>query len=643
MVSRVLVAEDTYRELLEINRVITSSLDPPVVLARVTTEAARLVSGDAAALLLREDHDDLRVVSAYALAAPPQLRVHLDTEVMGQLRQLGMGSGLAGYVGVPLVLRGETIGVLAVYHRTPETPSPRDEELLSALADQAAIAVENARIYHQLEEQTAALRESEERFRTALDEAPIGVALVALDGRYLRVNSALCELLGYTSDELMMHSLPGVTHPDDVDMDVGLMGHLARGDISSYQLTKRLIRKDRAVVDAVIHRSAVRGPDGKPLYFITHIEDVTEQKRADRERAELHRRLQTVLDEAPVGILLTHDGHTWQANHRAQLLFGRPMDGPAYLDALLDADEKPLAPEDFPGTRALRGEKLEALELRLRQLDGELVPILVYAAPIPRHGNEVGAVVAFENISPLKELERLRTEWSSVIAHDLRQPINTIELSAELAAAHAEENPALQKQIAQIARSVKRLGRMVRDLLDLSRLEARQLRLERHIVELGAMVTAAADRLRMEATNRPIDVRITGGPTEVDVDPDRLDQILENLLSNAIKYGYPDTPIMVEVAPRDDMIAISITNQGRGVAPDQLPHLFRRFRTIDDAHYRGVQRIGLGLYITRELIAAQGGEIEVESTPGQTTTFRVLLPIVSRTSLAPAAELQPSI
>lgn len=633
--------QQAYRDLLSINRLITASLDPPVVLSTVTREAARLVGGDAAALLLRED-STLRVVSAYALEVSPELRMQLDAQVMGRIRKLGMDNGLPGYAGVPLVLRGETIGVLAVYHRTPEMPSHRDEELLSALADQAAIAVDNARIYHQLAEHTAALRENEERFRTALEEAPIGIALVALDGRYLRVNCALCEILGFTRDELMALTFHAVTHPDDIHLDVARIGQLVRGEVSSYQLTKRFIRKDGAVVVAVIHRSAVRGLDGRPLYFITHIEDVTEQERAERERAELHRRLQTVLDEAPVGILLTHDGRTWQANHHAEQLFGGPMDKSAYLDALLDADENPLPPEQFPGARALRGERLEGVELRVRQPHGKPVPILVNAAPIPRHGDEAGAVVAFENISTLKELERLRMEWSSVVAHDLRQPLNTIGISAEMAEEQARGNPAVQQRIAQIKRSVARLGRMIQDLLDFSNIEARQLKLQRHLLEIDATVTAAAERLGLETTDRAIEVHTTGGAADVYADPDRLDQILENLLSNAIKYGYSGTPIVVEVACKPDVVTVSVTNYGRGIAPDQLAHLFQRFHTVEEQHHRGIKRIGLGLYITRELVHAHGGEIEVVSTPGQSTTFRFTLPVASQRPLAPANEIQPA-
>lgn len=625
-------AAQHYRELLEINRLITSSLDPLVVLTTVAKQAARLLHAQAAALLLRED-GVLRVVAAQGFAAPMiDTRLPLDREVMAAIRELGRAEALPTYVGVPLVLRGETIGILAVYRRADQPPGSDDEELLSALADQSAIAFDNARVHHQSQAQAEALRENEERFRLALDEAPIGVALVGLDGRFLRVNNVLCEMVGYSRDELRARTFQDITHPEDLDIDLALAQQLASGDIPRYQLAKRYIHKTGAIVHIQLSGSIVRKPDGTPLYFIAHLEDVTARIQVERERERLVRRLQTVLDEAPVGIIVTYDGSSWQANERAQLLFGRPLAGPVescvLLDSFLDVDGRPLPREQFPGIRALRGEDLEAEEMRLRRPDGGLVPVLVNAAPILRRDETdlPGAVIAFEDITSHKELERLRSEWSSVVAHDLRQPLYSITMAAEYAADQVMDNPAVQRRIQHIRDAARRLGRMIQDLLDFSRLEARQLRLERRVVDAAELVQDVTDRLRWEAPTRLFAVDVHGAPACVDVDPDRFEQILENLLTNAIKYGDPNTPIIVEVERAAQTVMISVSNHGPGIAPALAPSLFQRFRTIEEAHQRGVKGLGLGLYITRELVEAHGGEITVESTPGEQTTFRFTLP-----------------
>ncbi|XYI02217.1 PAS domain S-box protein [Sorangium sp. So ce1128] len=741
-----------YRELLAINRLITSSLDLSVVLATVTRQAAALLRAEAAALLLRED-GTLKVAAAYHLPGGARdLEVPLGPGVMACIRDLGCAP-LAGCVGVPLVLRGETIGVLAAYRRDTAPATAEDEELLSALADQAAVALENARIYRQLQTQTEALQESEARFRLAFDEAPIGMALVGTDGRFLRVNNVLCEMVGYSCEELTSLTFRAITHPDDVDIDIALAESLARGEIPRYQLGKRYLRKDGAIVDILLSVSIVRDHNGAPLYYISQIEDVTrrkriegelrrseaqyrglierlpdgvfihrggriayanraltsllgydhpaaivgrslvdlyhpddipvvierlrvlesgiaapprelrmmrrngsicdvettairvhfedhqgfvvivrdlaERRRAEREREEAYRRLRAIIDLAPVGIVLHTDGRHWDANVRAQQMFGRPIDPSIdisqYVGELLDATERPLAFEELPGVRALRGEQLEGVELRLRQPNGRLVPVLVNAARIP--GGEAippTALIVFEDISALKDLERLRIEWSALIAHDLRQPLTGIVLYAQLVAQKTAD-PALQRKGQQIRGLAQRLGRLVQDLVDFTRLEARQLALDCQSADLAELIKEATERIALEAPDRPIELRVRGAPARVEVDADRIAQVMDNLLTNALKYGDPGTPIRIDVEAGADNVSVSVTNEGPGIAPEHMLYLFGRFQRARDTQRRGAKGLGLGLYITRELIEAHHGQIVAESVPGGTTTFRFTL------------------
>ncbi len=126
-----------------------------------------------------------------------------------------------------------------------------------------------------------ALSESEERFRLAFEEAPIGMALVALDGRFIRVNRVLCEIVGYTPEELMEQTFQAITHPEDLDTDLALMGKLTRGEIPRYQLGKRYLRKDGTTVDVMLHGAVLRSREGTPLYFIAQIEDITARKQLE--------------------------------------------------------------------------------------------------------------------------------------------------------------------------------------------------------------------------------------------------------------------------------------------------------------------------------------------------------------------------
>jgi diguanylate cyclase (GGDEF)-like protein/PAS domain S-box-containing protein len=133
------------------------------------------------------------------------------------------------------------------------------------------------------------LRDSEERFRLTLELAPIGMATVGLDGRWLRVNAALCELLGYTEDELMSLTFQDITHPDDLDADLALVAELLAGKRTSYQMDKRYRRGDGQLQWASLHVTLVRGPDGQPQHFLAHIVDVGERRRQSQQLEELAR------------------------------------------------------------------------------------------------------------------------------------------------------------------------------------------------------------------------------------------------------------------------------------------------------------------------------------------------------------------
>lgn len=263
--------------------------------------------------------------------------------------------------------------------------------------------------------------------------------------------------------------------------------------------------------------------------------------------------------------------------------------------------------------------------------DGSTICVLVSAAPVlDDEGRTAGAVVAFDDVTEQRKLRRLREEWTSIIAHDLRQPLNVIAVhNAQLG--RRAENDQIRKATDTIAASARRLDRMIRDLLDLSRLEASQLSIQRRPIDIEALVRAAAQRAATVAQGRRLLVSVHGALPAISADPDRVDQILDNLLSNAMRYSDPDTEVTVDVeSARDpDRVVIAVTNRGPGIAPEVLPQLFQRFRR-DLSNVSRRESIGLGLYITRGLVEAHGGQIQATSTPGEATTFRFTLPATNR-------------
>jgi signal transduction histidine kinase len=227
------------------------------------------------------------------------------------------------------------------------------------------------------------------------------------------------------------------------------------------------------------------------------------------------------------------------------------------------------------------------------------------------------------DIGVLKQLEREREEWASVVAHDLRQPAAAIRLVTDMLA-RAEGDPAKQTAIERIRRAGDRLERMIADLLDVSRIEAKHLALKTKAVNLGPLVAEVIDNLP-EVKGRCL-TRIPSNDACAWVDTDRFVQVLSNLLSNACKYGDPGTPIDVRVEPDGEMVRVTVSNEGPGIAADEIPKIFSRFVRTRAAQSSATPGLGLGLYICRGLVEAHGGALWVESVPGKQTHFRFTLP-----------------
>ncbi len=343
--------------------------------------------------------------------------------------------------------------------------------------------------------------------------------------------------------------------------------------------------------------------------------------------------LQGVIDGMPECVLLADADGLVSFNVAALRMAGRRAaraegpSAPIELE-LVGSGGAPLAWEETPLSRALReGEAITGVELSVRDSAGHLVPMLASASPLrDRAMRTVGAVSVLQDITTLKQLERLREEWTVVIAHDLRQPLGVLKLSAQmLALAQTKRAPEERdaKAIGRILTATERLDRMVTDLLDASRIEAHQLVLQRIDIDPARLVRDIVDRIGDSLAGRRVRVHVEGAVRGVSADPARIEQVMGNLVSNAVKYGDPAAPIDVTVSCSDVEATISVSNRGPGITPEQRQRLFTRFYRARPASAEGV---GLGLYITKGIVEAHGGRIWVESVPYQSTTFAFTLP-----------------
>jgi signal transduction histidine kinase len=218
-----------------------------------------------------------------------------------------------------------------------------------------------------------------------------------------------------------------------------------------------------------------------------------------------------------------------------------------------------------------------------------------------------------------------------VVAHDLRGALTPVRGFADLLIrfSKTEQVPeSWQRALETISANSRRMERMIEDLLDVSRIEARRLALIKRSVNLPMLVRGIIERSRELTKDHPVKLVLGEGPfRQTEVDPDRIEQILVNILSNAAKYSYPESDITVTIEQRPHEILISVFNLGVGIATEDREQLFTRFHRTSQAQEENIPGLGLGLYIAKGLVEAHGGRIWVESEPGKYATFRFTLPV----------------
>jgi PAS domain S-box-containing protein len=365
----------------------------------------------------------------------------------------------------------------------------------------------------------------------------------------------------------------------------------------------------------------------------TIIETATLYQAEGLERAWL----ESVIDQMPDGVLLNDINGVTRAENRMLQDFActtnqvDPWGQPVRYDLRLPNDE-PVAIDDQPHIRAvIDGTATPPTEFVLCHSDGRRIPMLVSASPVfDVYGHRSGAVTIYRDISAIKELQRLREEWTSVVAHDLRQPVGVIAMDASMLDMRLQRGQLdeCRKSVARIQRSATHLDAMIHDLLDASVIDAGRLLLNRKATELVSWLEEAVDRVAVLASGHHVRIERQARDVHAAVDQLRLERVMSNLISNAAKYGEPGKDIVVTVARHDSMLEIAVTNHGRGIPPAELPKVFDRFVRTEATRATRVEGLGLGLYISRGIVEAHGGQIWAESTPDDTTSFHFTIPVV---------------
>ena len=288
-----------------------------------------------------------------------------------------------------------------------------------------------------------------------------------------------------------------------------------------------------------------------------------------------------------------------------------------------------------PRTREIPVIMLSAIEDTLEGLERALGSGAVDYLAKPVAPARVAARVrgAIERRRLLQEVQELRANFTSMLVHDLRSPITVINAYVDMLG-QGGAGPVTDRQRQLLGRIQESCGRMVRligEILDLSKLEAGKLQLERRPLELDAQAAEVVERFGLSARDKSITLtfRAPATPCRVFADEGRIDQVLMNLLGNALKFTPRGGAITVEVSRLGDDVELSVRDTGPGIPADEVPLIFERFRQATATHATQSPGSGLGLVICRHLVEAHGGRIWALSEPGRGSRFVFRLPALT--------------
>ena len=301
-----------------------------------------------------------------------------------------------------------------------------------------------------------------------------------------------------------------------------------------------------------------------------------------------------------------------------------------------DAEEHPLAPEATPQARAARGETF-TLEFTLPTAETRRFFEATGSPLRDEEGHLVGGVLVLRDITE-RSVHRLQDEFIALAGHELRGPLTTIKGHLQITLKRLQDQPAgspVRQDTERMLTQVRRMERLITDLLDVGRLQRGtfQVHLEPLQLEpLVAEVVATAQGL----TAQHITLEVTDGPFPLQGDAVRLEQVLQNLLTNAITYAPASPTIAVRLCRVGQEAELQVQDAGPGIAAADLPHLFSRYYQVEHQGPTRATGLGLGLYITKEIVTRHGGQISVTSAEGQGTTFTIRLPLASDQETPPA-------
>ncbi|HVQ76562.1 MAG TPA: GAF domain-containing protein [Candidatus Binatia bacterium] len=572
-------------------------------------------------------------------------------------------------LGMPVIEAGAVYAVLYAAYREPHEWTEGEVRLGGALATQAAVAIRNARLYAEARQNLAGaalLNEAGRTLHRTLDVRRLLPDALAGLGQTFSAGATAVVLFGTRGEG------PAVFRWGMVDDDgaVALASPLRRRETP--------ILRPEAVVPGATGRAPeapgttsaaafpLRGrarilgglclifPEQRSLLefevrllsayadqLALALDNATLFEEAENKRTQLEQVFASTSDGF---LVLDLAGRVLGLNRHAGEMFGvAPTE--VIGESLARLMEATAHSVDWagPGGRALAGVLSTPTgpgrDVEIRAATGRRTVAWQAAPTRDLLGSAVGVTVTLRDVTREREVDRMKTDFVSVVSHELRTPLTSIKGSLDLLISEPAgvDDQTRQRLITISIKNTDRLIRLINDILDISKIEAGriQLHLDHHPVE--SFVAVAVDGIAALAASKqiPIERSLAPGLPPVRVDFDRMVQVLTNLLSNAIKLSPPGRPVRVSAIPIGREVEIRVTDEGRGIAQEDVKKLFTRFQQLDSGPAREGGGSGLGLAICRGIVEEHGGKISVESRLGAGATFVVRLPAVAADAVLP--------
>jgi PAS domain S-box-containing protein len=488
---------------------------------------------------------------------------------------------------------------------------------------------------------TANLRVSEERFRSSFENTATGMALVATDGRWLKVNPALCAIVGYSENELLATNFQSITHPDDLNTDLSHVKRLLANAIQSYEMEKRYIHKSGRNVWVLLSVSLLRDENGQPMHFIAQLQNITSRKNAERELKQVSGALSNAMEciarvDAQGRFTRVNDAFAQATGFKASEL--ALMNG---MDLIHPDDRKRM---ESVWQKMKECGKAEAEAKALRRDGSGYYEHIVMVRALDEKENFDGHYCFIRDITARKQSEielnkaklqadaanRAKSEFLANMSHELRTPLNSVIGFSSILRKNKGGNlrPADLIYLERIQDNGKHLLALINSILDLSKIESGKLELQMENVNLCALISETIAQLGGQIVGRSVQLEkeLPLDPVFLAADGQKLRQVVINLVANALKFTENGSvTVRLRTGAGNKPVAIDVIDTGIGIPADKLALIFEAFQQADNSTSRKYGGTGLGLTISRSLCELMGFRIEVSSEMGKGSVFSVVL------------------